>query len=182
MFFCVCVLTDRWVHLCQCGRCKDSKHPLSLLCGIVPRGNRQCSWLICKQTLYPHSPLLFFHLKLSLYVPFLHRFSLECVDCIPMVSKLKIHILFSQPITRRSLANSFHKLSMNSVSIDVIGEFWREMKRENWSGILELVHTDKKIKGAADRNSSENGRTPISLDFLRVNVFPDTDFIKNSAS
>ena len=46
--------------------------------------------------------------------------------------KQKIHIISSQPIRRRSSANYFHELSMNSVSIDVIGEFWfwGAMKRE----------------------------------------------------
>ena len=44
--------------------------------------------------------------------------------------KQRIRIISSQPISRRSLANSFHDLSMNSVSIDVIGEFWRATKRE----------------------------------------------------
>ena len=44
--------------------------------------------------------------------------------------KQKIHIISSQPIRRRSSTNSFHDLSMNSVSIDVIGEFWWAMKRE----------------------------------------------------
>ena len=70
----LCVLTDRWVHLCQCGRCKDSKHPLSLWCGIVPMGNRQCSWLIWKQTLNPYSALLHLHLKPGFNVIFFALF------------------------------------------------------------------------------------------------------------
>ena len=47
-----------------------------------------------------------------------------------MFPKQKIHIISTQPIRRRSSANSFHELSLNSVSIDVIGEFWRTTKRE----------------------------------------------------
>ena len=35
-----------------------------------------------------------------------------------------------EPITSKASANSFHELSMTSVSIDVIGEFWRAKKRE----------------------------------------------------
>ena len=41
-----------------------------------------------------------------------------------------IHIISFEPITSKASANSFHELSMTSVSIDVIGEFWRATKRE----------------------------------------------------
>ena len=44
--------------------------------------------------------------------------------------KQKIHIISFQLIRRRSPANSFHDLSMNSVSMVVIGEFWRATKKE----------------------------------------------------
>ena len=42
----------------------------------------------------------------------------------------RIHIISFEPISSRSSANSFHELSMNSVSIDVIGEFWWVTKRK----------------------------------------------------
>ena len=45
-------------------------------------------------------------------------------------SKQIIHIISFEPITSKASANSFHEFSMTSVSIDVIGEFWRAMKRE----------------------------------------------------
>ena len=44
--------------------------------------------------------------------------------------KQTILIISSQPISRRSSANSFHELSINFLSIDVIGEFWRATKRD----------------------------------------------------
>ena len=46
-------------------------------------------------------------------------------------SKQTIHIISFEPITSKASANSFHELSITSVSIDVIGEFWRQRK-ENW--------------------------------------------------
>ena len=39
-------------------------------------------------------------------------------------------IISFEPISSTSSTNSFHELSMTSVSIDVIGEFWRATKRE----------------------------------------------------
>ena len=45
-------------------------------------------------------------------------------------SKQIIHIISFEPITSKASANSFNELSMTTVSIDVIGEFWRAMKRE----------------------------------------------------
>ena len=47
-----------------------------------------------------------------------------------MSTKQRIHIISFEPISRTSPANSFHELSVTSVSIDVISEFWRETKRE----------------------------------------------------
>ena len=41
-----------------------------------------------------------------------------------------IHIISFEPITSKASANSFYELSMTSVSIDVIAEFWRATKRE----------------------------------------------------
>ena len=50
----------------------------------------------------------------------------------PYLTKTKqiIHIISFEPITSKASANSFYELSMTSVSIDVIGEFWRATKRE----------------------------------------------------
>ena len=44
--------------------------------------------------------------------------------------KQTIHIISFEPITSKASANSIHELSVTSVSIDVIGEFWRATKRE----------------------------------------------------
>ena len=57
-----------------------------------------------------------------------------------MPSKQVIHIISFEPITSKASANSFHELSMTSVSIDVIGEFWRATKRE----LVDIVWIDRK--------------------------------------
>ena len=54
----------------------------------------------------------------------------------PGAAKQIIHIISFEPITSKASANSFHELSMTSVSIDVIGEFWRQRK-ENWLMLSE---------------------------------------------
>ena len=42
-----------------------------------------------------------------------------------IISKQRIHIISFEPISRGSSANSIHEISMTSMSIDVIGQFWR---------------------------------------------------------
>ena len=54
--------------------------------------------------------------------------SLSCFNYI--LPKQSIHIISFEPISRGSLANSFHEFSMTTVSIDMIKEFWRATKRE----------------------------------------------------
>ena len=56
-------------------------------------------------------------------------------------TKQIIHIISFGPITSKSSANSFHELSMTSVSIDLIGEFWRATKRE----LVDIVWIDNWI-------------------------------------
>ena len=48
------------------------------------------------------------------------------------------HIISLEPISKRPVLNPFHKLSMISASIDVIGAFWRAMK-ENCAELSELT-------------------------------------------
>ena len=45
-------------------------------------------------------------------------------------TKQGIHIISLEPISKRPASNSFHEFSMTSVSIYVIGAFWRAMKRK----------------------------------------------------
>ena len=56
-------------------------------------------------------------------------------NIIAVIPKQIIHIISFEPITIKSSENSFHELSMTSVSIDVIGEFWRAKK---W-GLVDIV-------------------------------------------
>ena len=44
--------------------------------------------------------------------------------------KQGIHIISLEPINKRPASNSFHEFSMTSLSINVIGAFWRAMKRK----------------------------------------------------
>ena len=77
-------------------------------------------------------------------------------------SKQKIHIISFQPISRRSSANSFHELSINSVSIDVIGEFWQATKRE-FVGIVWIVTAQNQLTQRSIKHSEEM--------FLRILLF-----------
>ena len=61
---------------------------------------------------------------------FKQRKSAKNVIWMKFLTKQIIHIISFEPITSKASANSFHELSMTSVSIDVIGEFWRATKRE----------------------------------------------------
>ena len=47
-----------------------------------------------------------------------------------LITKQATHIISFGPISKRPESNSFHELSMTSVSIDVIGLFWRATKRK----------------------------------------------------
>ena len=53
-------------------------------------------------------------------------------------AKQGIHIISLEPISRRTASNSFHELSMTSVSIDVIGDFAGQLK-ENCTELSESL-------------------------------------------
>ena len=50
--------------------------------------------------------------------------------CILMIFEKRIHIISFEPNSKRPAKNSFHELSVTSVSVDVIGAFWQVTKRE----------------------------------------------------
>ena len=88
-------------------------------------------------------------------------------------SKQIIHIISFEPITSEASANSIHELSITSVSIDVIGEFWRATKKELvdivWiarSPSLFLFTFNEEVTGDLDQDKSPENCWDININHL----------------
>ena len=103
---------------------------------------------------------------------------LKHFGCCPanIFPKQIIHIISFEPITSKASANSFHELSMTSVSIDVIGELGSE-KRIGWYCLNRRQQTvDNKNILLDDRNSCKLGVSKLCLLHLIFYIFIKNNF------